>query len=94
MLVTVGYVHPLHHFRHAFSPILRGHFHIEERQLYVLNHIEFIYQIEALENDSDASFPQIGAFILLQLADVFPVEEISPLRGYSEGLTSRNPTGP
>ena len=60
---------------------LRGlDLHVDEGQLHVLEDVQFVYEVEALEYEADVAFAVLGALFLFQRA-YFLAEELVLARG-------------
>ena len=67
MLCPVADVHARHHRLHFLLAFSRAEIHISEGKFNVFEHIEFIDQVKALEDEADVSFAELGTVLFLQL---------------------------
>ena len=74
VLRTMGNLHAVEGPVHTLHPFADGHAGIEQRQFDVLEHRQFVYQVEALEDEAQVTVAQVGAVVLLPSGHFLPHE--------------------
>ena len=77
---TVGDVHALEDVAYHLLALGGLDLHVDEGQLHVLEHVQLIDEVEALEYEADVAFAVLGALFLFQRA-YFLAEELVLARG-------------
>ena len=55
--------------------------HVTQRQFDVLIHVQLVDEVKTLEHKADVAFPELGAVLLLEVADFLTEEFIFALGG-------------
>ena len=76
----MGYVHALEDVVDHLLALRCLDLHVDEGQLHVLEDVQFVYEVEALEYEADVAFAVLGALFLFQRA-YFLAEELVLARG-------------
>lgn len=66
VLGTMTDVHALHHLLHFLLALSLGYAEIGKRQFYVLLHVELVDEVETLEHETDLSFADGRALVLVE----------------------------
>ena len=80
MLGTMTDIHPFEHGRHTLFPFRSTHVQILQGQFHILEDIQFINQIEALEYKADIAFAELGTVAFLQLSHFLSHQFITATR--------------
>ena len=73
--------HALHDGVHTLLALTGGDVHVTQRQLNVLKHIQLVDEVEALEHKADVALAELGAVLLLEIADFLAEEFVLALGG-------------
>lgn len=77
MTGTVADVHAREDFVHAAAALGGGNLQVRKGQLHVLEHVQFVYQIKALEHEAYLSLPHLRAVFLPEAAYLHAVQVIA-----------------
>ena len=80
MLGTVADVHPFQDIIYHALAFTRFHAQIGKRQFYIFVNVQLIYQVEALEHESQLAFAHAGTFFLFQVRHFLPKQLITAFR--------------
>src|SRR5690606_19411203 len=75
-----GKTDELEGFPHEIAPLSPRHALVEQRQLDVLVDVELVEQVEALEDEADVAFAQLGEAVLREARDLAIGEPVAPAR--------------
>ncbi len=80
VLGTVADVHPFQDIIYHALAFTRFHAQIGKRQFYIFVNVQLIYQVEALEHESQLAFAHAGTFFLFQVRHFLPKQLITAFR--------------
>ena len=84
MLGAVADVHPLQDGSNHFLALGWLHTEVGEREFDILEDVQFVYQVEALEDEADIALANLRALLFFEVANFFVAQVIVALGGVVE----------